>query len=87
MADKIKEMQKEKHGNEIAEMDETGFEHSIFNLRNGDFPPVGLNFKFRFFRKRKNGEPEKRRTNADMLMMPSFCPFCGTEYKGEKKEG
>ena len=83
---RVKESITKKLGDQIGEIDESRFQHSLWNFGGGDHSPVALNYLFKYFRKRKNGENESRRTTADHLVMMTYCPFCGTKFEGEEKQ-
>ncbi len=74
-----------KIGESLGEIEEANFEHSLWNFSGGDHSPVAMNFKFRYYRKRKNGELESRQTKADTLCIMSYCPLCGTKFEGNEK--
>lgn len=76
-------------GAELAEITDAGFEHTLWNFNGGDHFPVALNYRFRYLRRRKDGAPESRQSNADTVVTMRFCPFCGTRFKDEggKTEG
>ncbi|MGQ7806310.1 hypothetical protein ACUN3I_11855 [Hafnia alvei] len=77
---------KEKIGNDLGMVAESGFEHSLWNIHGGDRAPVAMNYIFRYYRRRKNGELESRKTNADHLIAMNFCPLCGTKFEGDKED-
>lgn len=66
-----------------AEVDESDFDNRVFILEKGDFCNVMLPYRFRYYRRKKNGEPEQRCTNADTRIAISYCPFCGTKFNGK----
>lgn len=80
----IKKSIKAKVEDQLGEVETTGFEHSLWNFTGGDYSPVAMNYQFRYYRKRKNGQNESRKTTADHLVMMNYCPFCGTKFEGEK---
>ena len=67
-----------------AEVDESDFDNRVFILEKGDFCNVMLTYRFRYYRRKKNGEPEQRCTNADTRIAINFCPFCGTKFNGKE---
>lgn len=76
-----------RHSSDIAEMDESGFDNQVFILASGDYAPVSMNFKFRFYPRRKNGEVSSKRSIADRSVLMSYCPFCGTKFEGAPATG
>lgn len=81
----LKEHLMKQHGDDI-KIDEARWEHSIWLFDGGDHAPVALPYMFKFFKRRKNGELEKRITNGGTNIFMKFCPFCGTEYAGSPKK-
>lgn len=71
-------------GSDLAEMGESGFENAVWVMSAGDHAPVSLKYRFRYYRRRKNGEPETRQTKSDTAIMMRFCPFCGTAFSGSE---
>lgn len=67
-----------------AEVDESDFDNRVFIFEKGDFCNVMLPYRFRYYRRKKNGEPEQRCTNADTRIAINFCPFCGTKFNGKE---
>ncbi|ATF92390.1 Uncharacterised protein [Cedecea neteri] len=72
-------------GEHLAEVADSSFEHTLWHFNGGDHSPVALNYRFRYYRKRKNGLPESRLTNADTVVSMRYCPFCGAEFEGEQE--
>jgi hypothetical protein len=81
----FKERITEKVGDKLGDIAESGFEHFLWNFNGGDHSPVAMNFKFRYYRKRNDGELEVRQTKADHLCVMSYCPLCGTKFEGDEK--
>ncbi|HEB9105205.1 TPA: hypothetical protein R1B15_003991 [Klebsiella aerogenes] len=67
-----------------AEVDESDFDNRVFILEKGDFCNVMLPYRFRYYRRKKNGQPEQRCTNADTRIAINYCPFCGTKFNGKE---
>lgn len=82
----FKERITEKVGDTLGEIAESGFENSLWNFNGGDHSPVAMNFKFRYYRKRKGGGLATNQTKADHLCMMSYCPLCGTKFEGDEKQ-
>ncbi|QHA85575.1 hypothetical protein [Serratia rhizosphaerae] len=72
-----------KVGDALGEIEEAGFEHSLYNFHGGDHSPVALNFQFRYYRKRKGGGLATNKTKLDHLCIMSYCPLCGTKFEGD----
>ncbi|MFB5948418.1 hypothetical protein [Klebsiella pasteurii] len=83
LGDQVKDHLTKQHAASIGEIDESGFDNQVFVLASGDFAPVQLNYKFRFFPLRKNGELSSKRTIADTSVRMNYCPLCGTKFEGE----
>lgn len=79
----LKEHLLKRHGNDVASLEEARWEHSMYMLDGGDHSPVALPFTFRFYKRKKNGELEKRATNGGTNMFMNYCPFCGTKFEGK----
>lgn len=73
-------------GKEIHTMDDCDFEGRVFVIAEGDHSPVWLNYRVRYYQRKKNGERAARLTNADTKIAVNFCPFCGTKFEGTKKK-
>ncbi len=69
-----------------AEVEESDFDNRVFILAKGDFCNVMLGYRFRYRKRKKNGEPEQRCTNGDSNIAINFCPFCGTKFEGKTDE-
>ncbi|UAN50098.1 hypothetical protein KGP26_20455 [Serratia sp. JSRIV002] len=82
----IKESINKKNHDQIGEIVTTGFEHSLWHFSGGDHSPIAMNYQFRYFRKRKNGQNESRLTKADHLVTMNYCPFCGAKFEGDKHD-
>lgn len=80
--DMLKERLTQKHADDIGKVDEAGYENSLLILNSGDHSPVAMNYRFRFFGKRKNGELARNRTIRDSLVIMNYCPYCGTKFEG-----
>jgi hypothetical protein len=83
VADRMRDRIKERVGDSIAKVVETGFAHTVLLFDRGDYCNVMLPFTFRYYKKKKNGELEQRQTNADCSVAINFCPFCGTKFEGK----
>jgi predicted phosphoadenosine phosphosulfate sulfurtransferase len=68
----------------IGEIEISGFENTHWSFSGGDNSPVAMNYRFRYYRKCKDGRNESRLTKADHLVTMNYCPFCGTKFEGEK---
>lgn len=84
MADMAKEKLTTRLGDQLGKLAECGFEHSLWHFNGGDHSPVALNYQFRYYRKRKNGENEVRQTKYDHFIYMNYCPLCGTQFEGDK---
>lgn len=82
LEEQMKDHLTKQHAASIGEVDETGFGNQVFVLASGDWAPVQLNYKFRFFPLRKNGELSNKRTIADTGIRMNYCPFCGKKFEG-----
>lgn len=51
--DMMKESLTKKYADDIGKIDEARYDHSLLILENGDHSPVAMNYRFRFFEKRK----------------------------------
>lgn len=69
---------------DCAEVDESDFENRVFILEKGDYCNVMLPYRFRYYRRKKNGQPEQRCTKADTRIAISYCPFCGSKFNGKE---
>ncbi|HIE8337035.1 TPA: hypothetical protein ACXPN4_003723 [Salmonella enterica] len=67
-----------------SEVDESDFDNRVFILEKDDFCNVMLPYRFRYYRRKKNGQPEQRCTNADTRIAINYCPFCGTKFNGKE---
>ncbi|EHN0742563.1 hypothetical protein ABNM77_004175 [Salmonella enterica subsp. enterica serovar Braenderup] len=67
-----------------SEVDESDFDNRVFILEKGDFCNVMLPYRFRYYRRKKNGQPEQRCTNADTRIAINYCLFCGTKFNGKE---
>lgn len=67
-----------------SEVDESDFDNRVFILEKGDFCNVMLPYRFRYYRRKKNCQPEQRCTNADTRIAINYCPFCGTKFNGKE---
>lgn len=74
----------EKVGDALGEIEDAGFENSLYNFNGGDHSPVAMNFKFRYYLKRKGGGLATNPTKADHLCMMSYCPLCGKKFEGDE---
>lgn len=74
---------KEVLGNSVHSMDECDFGSRVWVLEKGDYCAVMLPFNVRYRKRKKNGEPEQRITNADTKTTINYCPFCGTKFNGK----
>lgn len=70
-------------GEKCAEIEESDFDSRVFILEKGDFCNVMLPYRFRYYRRKKDGKPEQRCTNADTKITINYCPFCGTRFTGK----
>ncbi len=86
LGDQMKERLSNHHGDAVAKLDESGWAHQMYVLANGDHCSVVLPYTFNFFKRRKNGELEKRRTSGGSFMAINYCPFCGTKFEGSPKK-
>ncbi|MBP2843897.1 hypothetical protein J8655_00010 [Dickeya oryzae] len=66
-----------------AEVDESDFDNRVIVLEKGDYCNVMLSYRFRYRKRKKNGDIEQRCTNGDTRIAINFCPFCGTKFKGK----
>ncbi len=66
-----------------AEVDESDFDNRVIVLEKGDYCDVMLSYRFRYRKRKKNGDLEQRCTNGDTRIAINFCPFCGTKFKGK----
>lgn len=82
----LKEHLLQRHAGDIGELDEAGWANSMFVLSEGDHAGVSLPYKFLFYKRRKNGMLEARRTDRSTFLTMKFCPLCGTEFKGTPKK-
>lgn len=76
---------REEVGADLAEMGDSGFDNTVWVMSAGDHASVSLNYRFRYHRRRKDGQPESRQTNRDTAVMMRYCPFCGEPFKGNKE--
>ncbi|HCB3268621.1 TPA: hypothetical protein MYU63_004866 [Citrobacter amalonaticus] len=74
---------KEVLGDSIHSMDECDFGSRVWILEEGDYCAVMLPFNVRYRKRKKNGDPEQRLTNADTKIAINYCPFCGTKFNGK----
>lgn len=81
---RMDERMREAVASNCAEVDESDFDNRVFILEKGDFCDVMLPYRFRYYRRKKNGEPEQRCTNADTRIAINYCPFCGTKFNGKE---
>lgn len=81
---RMNERMREAVASNCAEVDESDFDNRVFILEKGDFCDVMLPYRFRYYRRKKNGEPEQRCTNADTRIAINYCPFCGTKFNGKE---
>lgn len=42
-----------------------------------------LPFKVEYYRKKKDGNPERKITRIEAKILPTYCPFCGVKLKNE----
>lgn len=81
--EKMKEHLLKRYGDDVAQVADSGFAHSVLVFAEGDFCSVMMPYTFRFYKRRKNGELEQRQTNGDSSVSMNYCPFCGTEFEGK----
>ncbi|PSR44689.1 hypothetical protein C8256_21730 [Kluyvera genomosp. 2] len=81
---RMDERMREAVASNCVEVDESDFDNRVFILEKGDFCDVMLPYRFRYYRRKKNGEPEQRCTNADTRIAINYCPFCGTKFNGKE---
>lgn len=74
---------KEALGDAVYSMDECDFGNRVWVLEKGDYCQVMLPFNVRYRKRKKNGDPEQRLTNADTKLAINYCPFCGTKFEGK----
>ncbi|HEM8568368.1 hypothetical protein [Citrobacter koseri] len=76
---------KEVLGDSVHSMDECDFGSRVWVLKKGDYCAVMLpfNVRYRKRKRKKNGDPEQRLTNADTKIAINYCPFCGTKFNGK----
>lgn len=86
VGDRMKARVLQKLATECHTMDECDFDGRVFVLANGDFAPVWLNYRVRYYQRKKDGSRAARLTNADTKIAVNFCPFCGTKFEGELKK-
>ncbi|XPL50833.1 hypothetical protein ACMFY2_13815 [Enterobacter cloacae subsp. cloacae] len=79
MVERVKEVL----GDSVHSMDECDFGNRVWVLEKGDYCQVMLPFNVRYRKRKKNGDPEQRLTNADTKLAINYCPFCGTKFEGK----
>ncbi|HGL8774493.1 TPA: hypothetical protein ACI4FE_004034 [Enterobacter hormaechei] len=81
--ERMVERVKEALGDAVHSMDECDFGNRVWVLEKGDYCQVMLPFNVRYRKRKKNGDPEQRLTNADTKLAINYCPFCGTKFEGK----
>lgn len=81
--ERMVERVKEALGDTVHSMDECDFGNRVWVLEKGDYCQVMLPFNVRYRKRKKNGDPEQRLTNADTKLAINYCPFCGTKFEGK----
>lgn len=81
--ERMVERVKEALGDSVHSMDECDFGNRVWVLEKGDYCQVMLPFNVRYRKRKKNGDPEQRLTNADTKLAINYCPFCGTKFEGK----
>jgi len=84
IGEKMKARIIEHRGADVAKVEDSHWEHTVLRFESGDFCDVMIPYRFRYYKRKKNGELEQRQTNADSSVAMSFCPFCGTKFKGKQ---
>lgn len=64
---------KEALGDAVHSMDECDFGNRVWVLEKGDYCQVMLPFNVRYRKRKKNGDPEQRLTNADTKLAINYC--------------